>query len=103
MRLLRHRPVVHLGQAAAVDAVRAATPGARWVVVSVWCDRDEALRRIEARATGDTAARLQAWSETEQLTAPDLTIDTAATNPRDAAQAVHQHVSGILVGVPIRP
>jgi guanylate kinase len=92
-RLEVHLPVLHLGQAAAIDAVKAATPDARWFVVSVWCPRDVAARRIEARATGDTAERLRAWDETEPLRAPDLALDTAATSAATAARVIVEQMA----------
>lgn len=102
-RLRAHRPVVHLGQAAAVNAVRSATDEGRWLVVSVWCDRAEAVRRIENRATGDTAARLRAWDETAPLPDADLTLDTSATPPQDVARVIHEHTCRMLVNVPSQP
>ncbi len=90
---LRHQiPVVHLGQLAAIDAVRRATPNTYWLVASVWCDRTEAARRIAARATGDTNARLAAWDETATPAAPDLSLDTTTTTPALAAQTIHGHL-----------
>jgi guanylate kinase len=87
-RLHAQVPVLHLGQVPAIEAVKKATPDADWLVVSVWCSRDEAARRIEQRATGDTEARLQAWDETEPLDVPDLRIDTSEVPAQAAARAV---------------
>lgn len=92
-RLTRQRPVLHLGQVEAIDAVRAAPLAAAWLVVYLWCPRDVAARRIEARATGDTAARLRAWDETTPLDIADLSIDTAQLAPDVAAAAIHRAVS----------
>jgi guanylate kinase len=83
-------PVLHLGQAAAIDAVGAATPLAKWFVSELWCPEDVAAARIERRQTGDTAARLAAWRETEPLKHADLRIDTSKTLPEDAAEQVRQ-------------
>lgn len=91
-RLATGVPVVHLGQRPAIDAVTAAVPGAQWFVVYVWCPRDVAERRIIARGTGDTAARLAAWDATEPLPDGDLTINTAETSPRDAAHQINRHL-----------
>ncbi len=57
-RLSTGVPVVHPGQRPAVAAVAAAVPGARWCVAYLWCPREVAARRIIARRTGDTDARL---------------------------------------------
>jgi guanylate kinase len=89
-RLRRQIPVVHLGQARAIPAVTAATPDADWFIVALWCPRDEAVRRVEQRATGDTEARLRAWDETEPLARADLTLDTAATTPDLAARTIRE-------------
>jgi guanylate kinase len=89
-RLRQHVPVLHLGQVPAVDAVKAATPGTRWFVVTVWCPREEAARRAEARGTGDVAERLRAWDETQPLAVSDLVVDTAQTPPSACARTIDQ-------------
>ncbi len=45
-RLGQHVPVVHLGQVPAIKAVQAATADAHWLLVYLWCPRDEATRRL---------------------------------------------------------
>mgnify|MGYP003423388411 CR=1 FL=1 len=95
-RLTRHVPVLHLGQVEAVDAVRAAPVDARWVTVSLSCPRDVAERRIIARATGDTEARLRAWDETAPFLGADLSINTADTLPDAAARTIHQAVADLV-------
>jgi guanylate kinase len=85
-------PVLHLGQPDAIGAVREATADARWLVVALSCPWDVAKRRIMARETGDTQARLQAWRETPELPAADLRIDTHETSPMDAAQVIDEWV-----------
>ncbi|WP_341718268.1 kinase [Micromonospora sp. FIMYZ51] len=85
-------PVVHLGQRAAVAAVTAAVSDARWLVVYLWCPRDVAEQRIISRHTGDTAARLRAWDDTEPLAERDLFLNTAEMSPRTAAEVIHRHV-----------
>jgi guanylate kinase len=82
-------PVVHLGQAPAIEAVRSAIAGARWLVVSVWCPREVAEKRIIARDTGDTTARLSAWDATEPVDA-DVAIDTSELAPAEAARLIDQ-------------
>lgn len=85
-------PVVHLGQAEAVKAVTYALV-TQWLTVWLWCPRDIAARRIARRATGDAAARLQAWDETPPLPDADITVNTAETHPAEAAAAIHNRVS----------
>lgn len=90
-----HVPVVHLGQAEAVEAVVQAVEGASWVVVSLWCPRDVAYERIVARGTDDTDARLNAWDATTPLRQPHLEIDTSKTRPSEAASKIHQRVNAL--------
>jgi guanylate kinase len=88
-------PVVHLGQ---VDGVRALVDGfpADWVQVLLWCSQEVTVARSEARGDRDTAARVAAWRATrEDLDAHpdarwDLTVDTAATSPRESARLIDQ-------------
>jgi len=87
-------PVLHMGQPDGIHAVTDATPSARWLVVYLWCPRDIAAHRIAERATGDTADRLTAWDQTPRVDA-DLTIDTATTDPQEAAHTIH-HATGAL-------
>jgi guanylate kinase len=84
-------PVVHLGQLAAVAAVAAELDGDA-VTVWLWCPRDVAAARIRGRATGDTAARLDAWDSTEPFSAADLVIDTSRVVPARAAVLIHERV-----------
>ena len=86
-------PVLHLGQAGAVQAVTGALPlAAQWVTVWLWCPRDVAARRITERGTGDTAARLRAWDETPPLPEADISINTAGIHPTGAAATIHHHI-----------
>ncbi|MEW9513762.1 phosphotransferase-like protein [Streptomyces bacillaris] len=88
-------PVMHLGQ---VDGIRALVDGYRadWSVVLLWCPREVTEQRSAGRGDSDTAARLAAWDATrEDLdTHPgmtwDLTIDTTAAAPQDAARLIDQ-------------
>ncbi|WP_208814524.1 kinase [Micromonospora echinofusca] len=84
----RSVPVLHLGQPAAIGAVREATPSIRWVVVSLWCPRRIAAARIVARKTGDAGDRLTAWDETEPLPSADMEFDTAAAEPAAIARTI---------------
>ena len=86
-------PVLHVGQAEAVKALTTALPPAtQWITVWLWCPRDIAAARITERGTGDTAARLRAWKETAPLPEADISINTAETQPTDAAATIHSHV-----------
>ncbi|MFI8326370.1 guanylate kinase [Streptomyces sp. NPDC085529] len=88
-------PVVHLGQ---VDGIRALVDGypASWAVVLLWCRREVTKQRSARRGDRDTAARLAAWDATlEDLDAHpdmgwDLTVDTTASAPQDAARLIDQ-------------
>lgn len=88
-------PVVHLGQ---VDGIRALVDGypADWSVVLLWCPREVTEQRSAGRGDSDTAARLAAWDATlKDLDAHpglvwDLTVDTTATCPQDAARLIDQ-------------
>jgi guanylate kinase len=52
-----------------------------------------AEQRIAQRATGDTAARLAAFDVTETLPDAELTIDTGAVPPRQAADLINARIS----------
>ncbi|WP_424893300.1 phosphotransferase-like protein [Streptomyces sp. XH2] len=88
-------PVVHLGQ---VDGVRALTDGypASWVVVLLWCSRETTAERSAGRGDSDTTARLTAWDATREdldghpATVWDLTLDTTAASPQEAARLIDQ-------------
>ncbi|MGV9844780.1 phosphotransferase-like protein [Streptomyces fungicidicus] len=88
-------PVVHLGQ---VEGIRALIDGypADWSVILLWCPREVTEQRSAGRGDRDTAARLAAWDATrEDLDAHpgmvwDLTVDTTALAPQDAARLINQ-------------
>ncbi|MEU1555675.1 guanylate kinase [Streptomyces scabiei] len=88
-------PVVHLGQ---VDGIRALVDGytAGWSLVLLWCPREATAERSAGRGDSDVAARLTAWDTThEDLDAHpgmvwDLTVDTTASAPEDAARLIDQ-------------
>ncbi|MFI9080967.1 guanylate kinase [Streptomyces sioyaensis] len=88
-------PVVHLGQ---VDGIRALVDGypADWTVVLLWCPREVSEQRSVGRGDSDTTARLAAWDATrEDLDAHpdmawDLSVDTTAASPQDAARLIDQ-------------
>lgn len=91
-------PVVHLGQTAAVDAVVGDPAVAAWTVIHLWCPRDIAAQRVAARGTGDVAARLQAWDETNGLPTADVALDTSKLSPRRAAETALSHVLALQAG-----
>ncbi|OEJ36320.1 phosphotransferase-like protein [Streptomyces agglomeratus] len=88
-------PVVHLGQ---VDGIRALVDSytADWTVVLLWCSREVTAERSAGRGDADTTARLAAWDATlKDLDAHpgmtwDLTVDTTAAAPQDAARLIDQ-------------
>ncbi|MFD5848180.1 phosphotransferase-like protein [Streptomyces chartreusis] len=88
-------PVVHLGQVEGVGALIGGFP-ADWSVVLLWCPREVTEQRSAERGDGDTAARLAAWDATrEDLdthpgTVWDLTVNTTASAPQDAARLIDQ-------------
>lgn len=84
-------PVLHLGQVEAVKAVTSAL-ATQWVTAWLWCPRDVAAERIAKRGTGDAAARLQAWDETDPLPEADISVNTAEVRPSKAAAAIHSRV-----------
>lgn len=83
-----HIPVVHVGQPKALEILTAAMPSVRWITIELWCPRPIAAARIEARATGDTPARLRVWDDTPRLPAPSLQVDTSETSPAEAARLI---------------
>ncbi|WP_434600196.1 phosphotransferase-like protein [Streptomyces sp. A5-4] len=88
-------PVVHLGQVVGIRSLVDGYP-ADWAVVLLWCPREVTEQRSEERGDGDTSARLAAWEATrEDLDAHpgmswDLTVDTAAASPQEAARLIDQ-------------
>jgi guanylate kinase len=48
---------------------------------------------MDARRTGDTSARLQAWDETAELRDADLALNTAELSAEAAAQRIYRHVA----------
>jgi guanylate kinase len=93
-------PVVHLGQVEAVSAVRNSTLEAAWLVVALWCSRDVARARLQARDPSDVAARLQAWDETPRFPGADLEINTGRTTPAQAARTILRAATRGVPGVP---
>lgn len=81
-------PVLHLGQPDAVVALQKARSDVTWLVAHLWCPREIAVERIAARATGDTADRLQAWDDTPDLPDAALRLNTAVLSATQAAAAI---------------
>lgn len=86
-------PVVHLGQLAAVTAVKSALTQARWLVVSLSCSRQTAIQRIRERGTGDDEARIRAWDETKELHSADIAIDTDYLDPQESASLIAAEIN----------
>ncbi|MFD8695380.1 phosphotransferase-like protein [Kitasatospora purpeofusca] len=91
-------PIVHLGQIEGIDALVAGYP-ADWSSVLLWCSRRTTEARSAGRGDSDTAARLAAWDATQAdvdahpAQAWDLSVDTAAVEPVEAAQLIHALLS----------
>jgi guanylate kinase len=81
-------PVIHLGQVAAIPAVKSATPLADWVVVALQCSRSHAKTRLEARSPGEIEVRLSVFDRTPRLADADLVIDTGRVRPDQAAHLI---------------
>lgn len=86
-------PIVHLGQVSGIIAVTSGYP-IRWVTVGLWCNRDQAERRLIERRDSDIHERLIAWDVTqEDLRSADfelftLTLNTSVIAATDAAKIV---------------
>lgn len=93
--LTEHIPILHLGQAEAIDSIVHGVPTAGWTIVELWCPWPEAERRIAARRTGDNHARKVAWLSTTRLQTPDLAIDTSKDDPNTAATRIQEAVERV--------
>ena len=78
-------------------SVKAATGAVatQWVMALLWCARDVTVRRIAEWGTGNAAARLRAWDETETLPDADMSVKTAELDPADADAAIHSRVQSL--------
>lgn len=85
-------PIVHAGQPEVISAVTDSMSDVRWTVVELRCSRETAYKRIIARETGDTPARLAAWDSTPELASVSTLIDTGSTTPSEAAQIIRSAV-----------
>ncbi|GGU92160.1 hypothetical protein GCM10010182_04160 [Actinomadura cremea] len=86
-------PVVHMGNVADLNRLRAAVP-LRWTSVLLWVPRHVCAERSRRRGDVDTPRRLRAWDETRadvrSVDNPvfDLVIHTDRTNPADVARRI---------------
>ena len=86
---LRHSiPVLHIGQPEAVDAVAQGFPEIDWLVIALWCPRDEAARRSSHRGDRDQRERLAAWDATPALPPPATTLNTQHHRPEAVARLI---------------
>lgn len=81
-------PVLHLGQAAAIDAVIGAVPATTWLLIGLWCPRDVAAARLAKRGSADLVHRLAVWDATPPLRPPACTLNTALVRPAHAAALI---------------
>ncbi len=89
--LIRHVPVVHLGQVEGVRAMLQAFP-AVFTVIALTCARDLSAARLRKRGVGNVTDRLTAWDTTEPLLDADATIDTGRISLLDSARVVRDTV-----------
>ncbi|MFI0486797.1 guanylate kinase [Actinomadura sp. 9N215] len=86
-------PVVHMGNLADLQRLRAAVPF-DWTAVLLWIPRAVCADRSKHRGDADTPNRLQAWDETRNdlhtTTDPvfNLLIRTDQTDPADTARRI---------------
>lgn len=81
-------PILHLGQPEGIEAIADAYPAHMWLVVELWADLIDTEIRLQQRGTIDVAVRLDVWSQTPPLAAPDLWIDTTQEDPHTAAARI---------------
>lgn len=91
-------PIVHVGQAAAVEALTSDRAALVWLTISLTCPRPVAQTRIAARAAGDMEARMAAWDETSALRSPDVTVDTSTCSAQEAACWIRSRILMIRTG-----
>jgi guanylate kinase len=86
-------PVVHLGQAEAIDAITGDVAiEASWTVVELYCRPAILHDRIRSRATGDEEQRFAAIEQTPRLTSVDVRIDTESVSAAEAAELISQRM-----------
>ncbi|MFJ9605460.1 guanylate kinase [Kitasatospora sp. NPDC101176] len=92
-------PIVHLGQIEGIDALVTGYP-ADWAVVLLWCGREVTAARSASRGDKDTEARLNAWDATQSDIEAhpdqvwDLSVDTSAVGPAEAARLIDALLAG---------
>ncbi|MFI0352513.1 guanylate kinase [Actinomadura sp. 9N407] len=90
-------PVVHMGNLADLDRLRASVP-LDWTAVLLWVPREVCAERSRQRGDADTPKRLRAWDETDaDLRAADalpfdLAVHTDQAEPAEAARQVIEAV-----------
>jgi guanylate kinase len=88
-----HTPVVHIGQTAGILALLQRYP-ANWLVIGLWCSKDEATRRLDRRSDTRRTERLAAWDATlADLRSTDpalftLTLNTSVIDAGHAARII---------------
>ncbi|WP_432049574.1 kinase [Verrucosispora sp. NA02020] len=85
-------PVVHLGQVAAIDALR--DTEAQWTVVELYASPVILHSRIRSRSTGDDDQRFAAIEQTPRLPTADMRIDTGVMSIAEAAEMIARFVQG---------
>lgn len=90
------RPVIHVGQPAAVSALLAAELPVELLPVELWCDRATAAHRLAERSPHELTARLSVYDSTPKLD-PDalptlLSIDTGARSPGLTTDAIESRL-----------
>ncbi|MEW2356398.1 guanylate kinase [Spirillospora sp. NPDC029432] len=91
-------PVVHMGNLADLERLRAAIP-LEWTAVLLWIPREVCAERSGRRGDADSPERLRAWDETsadlDAVSGPspfDLTVHTDQAEPAEAARQIIEAV-----------
>jgi guanylate kinase len=101
-RIVEHGevPILHLGQVAGIKAVARSYPAAHWLVVGLWCSRDEAGRRLATRSDSRAPERLTVWDATlAELRSADPGLFTLQLNTGQITAARAARIIDALVRV----
>ncbi|MDL4815307.1 guanylate kinase [Actinomadura opuntiae] len=94
-------PVVHMGNVADLQRLRAAVPLA-WTSVLLWVPRDVCAKRSEHRGDSDTPKRLQAWDETfaDLRATAEMPVFNAIihTDRTDATETARRIIAAVAAG-----
>ncbi|MGP4026141.1 guanylate kinase [Actinomadura sp. 3N407] len=93
-------PVVHMGNLADLQRLRAAVP-LDWTAVLLWIPRAVCADRSKHRGDVDTPIRLQAWDETRSdlhATAEPVFNLVIHTDQTDPAQTAHRIITTVTTG-----